>query len=569
MKPIKPEAKRDSKEQAEFAYDIFGIFPLVSKFIQHFLNNPKSVINYQSALASSFNSMFVSSMLQATDPTKKPVIDSKIVDKRFKNSMWDGHPYFSFWKQLYFSNVDLVEKTIKEIDDFSEKEKQKLLFFMRRFLESMSPINFPATNPDIIKETFQSGGSNLLNGLKNFAEDIDPKTGRLNMRMVDKNKFVVGDNLACTPGKIVFQNELIQIIQYKANTEMVYEIPLLMIPPWINKYYILDLRPENSLVRWLISKGFSVFVISWSEPNSKKRDFEFYDYFFEGVQPAIQFLQYEFNVKKINTLGYCIGGTLQALATSYLERAGDQSINTATFLTSMIDFSEPGDLGFFVDEDIVEKLEVIMEADGYLDGDHMSQVFNILRANDLIWHFFVNNYLKGKSPDAFDILYWNSDSTRLPKNMHSFYLREMYLNNNLVKVNALNMRGINIDIAKIKAPCCFVSAVEDHIAPWRSTFMGAKLLGGDKTFILTNGGHVAGIVNPPSTSRYSHYIGNLKDHSPEKWVEYAKNIKDSWWTSWSSWLAERSGSKIKALRIKNKLILEDAPGSYVRGEKAD
>ena len=561
--------KPDKKSLTEIEYDIFGIIPLLAKFLHYFLNNPRNFINFQSSWATSFSNMLVSNLVNPAENKKNGREINKTSGKMFKNTIWDEHPYFNFWKQLYLSNVDVVEKSIEDIEDFNENEKQKMLFFMRRFLESMSPMNFPATNPDIVKETFRSGGANLLNGLKNFAEDLDPKTGRLNMRMVDKNKFVVGDNLACTPGKIIFQNELVQLIQYQPTTNKVHEIPLLIIPPWINKYYILDLRPENSLVRWLVSEGFSVFVISWKEPNEESSDISFYDYFSKGVFQVIEFLKSELNFNKVNTLGYCIGGTLQALCLSYLERTGDKTINSATFLTSMIDFSEPGDLGFFVDEDIVEKLEVIMEVDGYLEGDHMSQVFNILRANDLIWHFFVNNYLKGKSPDAFDILYWNSDSTRLPRKMHSFYLREMYLKNSLAKPNALEMQGTLIDITKINSPSCFVSAVEDHIAPWRSTFAGAKLLGGEKTFILTNGGHVAGIVNPPESSRYSHYVSKLEFQFPDEWLENANNANDSWWTTWSSWLADKSGSKIKALNINQKFVIEDAPGSYVRSNYRD
>lgn len=561
--------KPDKKSFSEIEYDIFGIIPLISKFLHYFLNNPKNIINIQSSLASSFSNILVSSLINPTENQKNNHGSNKTSSKMFKNTMWDEHPYFYFWKRLYLSNVDVVEKSIEDIGDFSENEKQKLLFFMRRFLESMSPLNFPATNPDIVKETFRSGGTNLLNGLKNFAEDLDPKTGRLNMRMVDKNKFVVGDNLACTPGKIIFQNELVQLIQYQPTTKMAYEVPLLIIPPWINKYYILDLRPENSLVRWLVSEGFSVFVISWKEPNEENSEIDFYDYFSIGVHQVVNFMKSKLNFNRINTLGYCIGGTLQALCLSYFERISDNPINSATFLTSMIDFSEPGDLGFFVDEEIVEKLEVIMEADGYLDGSHMSQVFNILRANDLIWHFFVNNYLKGKSPDAFDILYWNSDSTRLPRKMHSFYLREMYLNNSLAKPDVLEIQGTKIDITKISTPSCFVSAVEDHIAPWRSTFAGAKLLGGEKTFILTNGGHVAGIVNPVESSRYSHYVSKLEFKSPDEWLESAKNMKASWWITWSSWLADNSGSRIKALNINPKSVIEDAPGSYVRSNYED
>ncbi len=561
--------KSDKKSLTEIEYDIFGIIPLLAKFLHYFLNNPRNFINFQSSWATSFSNMLVSNLVKPAENKKNGREINKTSGKMFKNTIWDEHPYFNFWKQLYLSNVDVVEKSIEDIEDFNENEKQKMLFFMRRFLESMSPMNFPATNPDIVKETFRSGGANLLNGLKNFAEDLDPKTGRLNMSMVDKNKFVVGDNLACTPGKIIFQNELVQLIQYRPTTNKVHEVPLLIIPPWINKYYILDLRPENSLVRWLVSEGFSVFVISWKEPNEESSDISFYDYFTKGVFQVIEFMKSKLNINKVNTLGYCIGGTLQALCLSYLERIGDKTINSATFLTSMIDFSEPGDLGFFVDEEIVEKLEIIMEVDGYLEGDHMSQVFNILRANDLIWHFFVNNYLKGKSPDAFDILYWNSDSTRLPRKMHSFYLREMYLKNSLAKPNALEMQGTLIDITKINSPSCFVSAVEDHIAPWHSTFAGAKLLGGEKTFILTNGGHVAGIVNPPESSRYSHYVSKLEFQFPDEWLENANNVNDSWWITWSSWLADKSGSKIKALNINQKFVIEDAPGSYVRSNYRD
>lgn len=405
-----------------------------------------------------------------------------------------------------------------------------------------------------------------MKGLSNLLDDISK--GRI--RQTDLKIFEVGENLAATKGKVVFQNDLMQLIQYEPTTKQVYETPLLIIPAWINKYYITDLSPENSMIKWMVDQGFMVFVVSWVNPDERHADKTFEDYMFEGPLAALGAIEKATGKKQINAMGYCLGGTLLSCLLSYMEAKKDKRIKTATFLTTLLDYEEAGDLAVFVDEEQLKNMETRMNAKGFLNGHEMGMTFNMLRSNDLIWSYVINNYLLGKNPFPFDILYWNSDVTRMPAKMHSFYLRNMYLNNNLSK-GKITLGGVKIDIGRITIPCYFLSAKEDHIAPWRSTYIGAHMLDRKEKnkkvhFVLTASGHVAGVVNPPAKKKYSYWENEKHPLSPEEWLNTAHETEGSWWVNWADWASHHSGKKIPAVKVGSGKLkpLEDAPGSYVK-----
>jgi polyhydroxyalkanoate synthase len=440
-------------------------------------------------------------------------------------------------------------------------------FYTRQYIDAVSPSNFLLTNPEVLRETVASGGHNLVKGLSNLLEDLSRGDGeQLRLRMTDEKAFQLGVNIATTPGKVVYQNELIQLIQYQPEKGTVHRRPLLIIPPWINKYYILDLRESNSFVKWAVGAGHTVFVISWVNPGKALAGKRFDDYLSEGVLAALDAVERATGEREANVVGYCLGGTLLAAALGYLEAKKDARIASATFLASLIDFAEGGELEVFIDEQQVKALEKKMARRGYLEGSEMATTFNMLRANDLIWSFVVNNYLLGRDPFPFDLLYWNSDSTRMPAAMHSFYLRNMYMKNLLAKPGGIRLHGVPIDLTHVKTPVYFVSTLEDHIAPWRSTYAGAKLFGGPVRFVLGGSGHIAGIVNHPAANKYAYWTGTKLSDKPDQWLEAASQHPGSWWTDWSGWVAQYGGGKVPA-RVpgKGKLkAIEEAPGSYVR-----
>ena len=443
----------------------------------------------------------------------------------------------------------------------------KVAFYTRQFVDAMAPTNFALTNPEVLRATLESGGANLVEGLRNFLADIDPVTGQLRTSMVDKSGFRLGDNIAASPGAVIFQNELMQLLQYAPSTAQVHRRPLLIIPPWINKFYVLDLQPANSFIRWAVGRGHTVFVISWINPDASLRDKDFDDYMMQGPLAALDAIAKATGEPDINAIGYCIGGTLLGATLAYMRAKGDTRIHAATFFTAMLDFSEPGDLGVFIDEQQLSSLEQTMAKRGYLDGKEMASTFNLLRANDLIWSFVVNNYLLGKSPAPFDLLYWNADSTRMPACMHSTYLRTMYQDNLLCQPGGMSIADTPLDLRAIALPTCFVSTLEDHIAPWKSTYQGARLLGGDVKFILGKAGHVAGIINPPGPRAYGHLEGPApRTLTAEDWLAAAKAVPGSWWTTWDTWISAFAGDDVAARQPGDGAlpVLEPAPGSYVK-----
>ena len=487
-------------------------------------------------------------------------------DRRFSNPAWNENLMFDLIKQSYLLTSRHVLKMVGGAD-LEPHQQHKLNFYTKQMTDALSPSNFALTNPEVLQAIAESKGGNLVKGLKNLAGDFAAGEGKLNISMVDKSKFEVGVNIATSPGKVVFQNDLMQLIQYAASTEKVFEKPLLIFPPWINKFYILDLGPENSFIKWAVSKGYTVFVVSWVNPDQSHSHKTFEDYMNEGIFTALDAVQEATGVEQINVIGYCIGGTLLACALSNMAATGDERIASATFFTAQVDFSEPGDLAVFIDEEQLDKLDRLMEKKGYIDGKEMGTSFNMLRANDLIWSFVVNNYLLGKSPAAFDLLYWNADATRMPVAMHSFYLREMYLNNKLVEPGGITMNGIPVDLTTIDIPIFLQSAKDDHIAPYASVYKATHHYSGPLTFMLAGSGHIAGVINPPSANKYYHYTNSEVPLDVEDWIEGAEYHEGSRWPYWHQWLYRKSGRKVAA-RIPGDGgldVIEDAPGSYVKG----
>jgi len=491
-----------------------------------------------------------------------PVVVPAKGDARFKGEDWSGHFVFDYIKQSYLIAARHMQHAVAGVEGLPEDSQKKIAFFTRQYVDALAPSNFAATNPEVLRETMASGGQNLIKGLSNLLGDIEKGEGQLRISMTDETAFQLGKNVATTPGKVVFQNALMQLIQYQPATSAVYRRPLLIIPPWINKYYILDLRPSNSFIKWALDQGHTVFVVSWVNPDQALAGKTFADYMTEGALAAMDAVRKATGEDKLNVIGYCLGGTLLGSALAYLAARGEERVGSATFFVALLDFSQPGELGVFIDEEQVQNLERRMNERGYLEGSEMASTFNLLRANDLVWSFVINNYLMGKDPFPFDLLYWNSDATRMPAKMHSFYLRNMYLKNQLGVPGAIELAGVPIDLSKVKLPAYFISTVEDHIAPWKSTYKGAKYLGGPVRFVLGGSGHIAGIVNPPAAKKYHYWTNEGLPATAEAWLEGATQRPGSWWEDWQHWIAAQNGDDKVPARIPSRAI-EDAPGSYV------
>jgi len=486
-------------------------------------------------------------------------------DKRFRSEEWLDNPFFNLLSQQYLLASEHINLLLNQLDYHDEKLAQRVRFFTRQYLDALSPDNYFHTNPQLIAETIKSHGKNLLLGLQNLLADIESESSTLLIKMTDMHAFKVGVNIAVTPGKVIYRNDLMELIQYTPDTPKVRSLPLLIIPPWINKYYILDLSPNDSLVRWLVSQGITVFIISWVNPDKTFAEKGLYDYLNEGPIAAIGVIKKQLGIKKVNALGFCIGGTLLSMLLAYYKAKKQNPIRSATLLASMIDFSDPGDIAVFIDEEQVTRLEEKMKRQGFLEGHFMASAFNSLRASDLIWSFFIRNYLRGKPPVPFDILYWNSDTTNMPAKMHSEYLRWMYLQNDLVKPNKIQLNGTPLDLSQIDTPTFFVSTIKDHIAPWKTTYLGYQLVKGKKRYLLGGSGHIAGIIIPPGTEKYGFYRQVDPKKTANAWLKSATFHTGSWWPEWFDWLTKQSGKQIDAPCFKNLPIkpLMDAPGTYV------
>ena len=530
------------------------------------MKNPDKLIEAQAQAWTAYTDLWINSARAFSGEQSSEVRKPEQGDHRFKHSAWDENPLFSFIKQSYLVTADAIHSAVADADDLDENTAKKAQFYTKQFVDAMSPTNFLVTNPEVLEATLESKGENLVKGMQNFIDDFDSDSGRLRIKMTDDQAFELGRNVALTPGKVVFQNDLFQLLQYNPSTEQAFRQPLLIIPPWINKYYVLDLQPQNSLIKWLVDQGHTVFVISWVNPDEKLGHKDFEDYVTEGALAAIDAVEKITGESAINLVGYCIGGTLLAATLAYMRTKDDtRGAASATYFVSLIDFSIPGDLGVFIDEQQLESLEKTMNERGYHDGKEMAATFNMLRSNDLIWSFYVHNYLLGKEPFPFDLLYWNADSTRLPARMHSTYLRTMYLNNKFKEPGGLSIAGSPIDVSAIQTPAYFISTEEDHIAPWEGAYLGAQLMAGPVRFVLGKSGHIAGIINPPAANKYGYYTGPAVNVSSREWYDNAELHPGSWWTDWQAWLEQYSGEKIPARQpgANAQAIIEDAPGSYV------
>lgn len=561
---IEEYLQKQDMDPGDYNWDPLNIAGAYTSYLERLSEDPAFFWDQQAQFWQRWFHLWQESTLKFLgDEEADTLIEPDKSDRRFRDPEWQEGAVFDFLKQSYLLTAEWMEKSVRETPGLEDDKKEKLAFATRLFTSAISPSNFAMTNPEVIRETLDTGGENLLKGLENLIEDLERGQGELKISTTDYDAFEVGKNLAVTPGQVVFQNDLMQLIQYKPQTEKVFKRPLLIIPPWINKYYILDMRPENSFINWAVQQGHTVFIISWVNPDEKLAQKSFESYMNEGVLTALDQIENITGEKDFNVIGYCLGGTLLAITLSYLRQHKKQDrIASATFFTTLIDFEDSGELKLFTDEAQLQIMEKSMQDKGYLEARKMQQTFSILRANDLIWSFVVNNYLLGKEPFPFDLLYWNDDSTNLPAAMHTFYLRKMYQENQLVKPGGIQMDDTPIDVRKIKTPSYFLSTKEDHIAPWQATFAGSKLLGGDVTFTLAASGHIAGVVNPPAKNKYCYWTSDVDLEQAEDWLDSAKQKDGSWWPHWQKWMKNYTGDKVPARKIKDGI--EPAPGRYVK-----
>jgi len=570
--------KRQAAQAGNGPFDPLNLTGAFSALLKGMMANPAAVLEAQFQLWRDYMNLWERTATRMLGGKSEPVIQPAPGDKRFKDKDWQDNQIFDFIKQSYLLTANWMQETAaKASGQLDPKTRRRIEFYTKQFADAIAPTNFVLTNPEVLRATLQSNGENLVKGLNNLLEDLERGEGQLSIRQ-SADAFRIGENIATAPGKVVFRNELIELLQFDPTTEKVYERPLLIFPPWINKFYILDLRPENSFIRWAVAQGYTVFVASWVNPDVRLAQKSFEDYMREGIFAALDAVRDATGVEKINTIGYCIGGTLLSATLAFMAAKGDERVNSATFFAAQADFSEAGDLQIFIDDEQLESMRQTMQASGgVLEGRKMGTTFNMLRANDLIWSFVVSNYLLGKEPAPFDLLYWNSDTTRMPEATHLYYLREFYKNNALA-AGKMSFDNVKLDLAKVKTPVYLQSAKEDHIAPFRSVYKSTHLFGGPVRFIIAGSGHIAGVINPPSAKKYQYWIndavgaqpdGKVKAPYPatvEEWQAGMVEHPGSWWPDWDAWLSKLSGKKVPARKPGDgKLkVLGDAPGEYVK-----
>ncbi|MHA6613443.1 class I poly(R)-hydroxyalkanoic acid synthase [Photobacterium damselae] len=535
------------------------------KFFEQAANQPAAMLKVQTHWWE--QQLQIWQNLVLSDPSKS-VVEAELGDKRFANEAWQNELLYNFIKQSYLLFSKTYQDTIDSIEGVDEKTKERISFFSRQAINALSPSNFIATNPELLKMTLEQNGENLIAGLEKFKEDIESSADILKVRMTNNNAFRIGDDIATTEGNVVYRNDLFELIQYRPLTEKVHATPLLIVPPFINKYYILDLTAKNSMVRWLLEQGHSVFMMSWRNPGKAQADTEFGDYITDGVVKAVSAIEDITGQQQVNAAGYCIGGTLLACTVAYYAaKRMKKRIKSASFFTTILDFSQPGEIGAFVNDTVVSAIEQQNKVKGYMDGRSLSVTFSMLRENSLYWNYYVDNYLKGKSPVDFDLLYWNSDSTNVAGPCHNFLLRDFYLENKLIQDKGVKIDGVWMDLNKIKIPSYFISTKEDHIALWQGTYRGALLTGGNKTFVLGASGHVAGIVNPPNKNKYGYWTNDNLDDSADEWLTNAEYAEGSWWTHWDQWLSQHNRQEQVepySPGSENYPVIDSAPGQYVK-----
>jgi len=568
-------AERSAKLLADFARkdhasslsaaagDELGIARAYMDLYSKLLSDPARIAAFSTNMMLDYMQLWQSSWMRMLGMETTPVAMPAKGDGRFRDGDWSENFMFDYVKQSYLIAARHIQHAAAHVEGLSPESEKKVAFFTRQYVEALSPSNFALTNPQVLRETLASGGQNLLKGLNNLLSDME-KGG---ISMTDEKAFRLGKNVATTPGKVVFQTDLMQLIQFQPTTPDAYRIPLVIVPPWINKYYILDLREKNSFIKWALDQGHTVFVVSWVNPDARLAQMGFEDYMKQGPLAALDAVEKATGERQVNFIGYCLGGTLLGATLGYLaSRNQADRVRSATFFVSLLDFSAPGELGVFIDEAQVGNLEKKMNERGYLEGSEMAATFNLLRSNDLIWSFVINNYLMGKDPFPFDLLYWNSDATRMPARMHSFYLRNMYLKNLLGVPGGITLDGVPIDLSQVKQPSYFISTAEDHIAPWKTTYKGSRYLGGEVRFVLGGSGHIAGIVNPPAAKKYHYWTNEARPDSAEDWFKTATRHPGSWWEDWQAWMErQNAGERIPARKPGDGDLkpLEDGPGSYV------
>lgn len=568
---IDPEWQGAAEEEFDLS-TVIGVPEVFAELTKRIMSDPERLAQAQAAFWQNGLKLLTYFNHRLAGAQPQPVIQPNAGDRRFQDPDWSENPYFDTLKQQYLLFYRWLEDMVLDTKGLSEQERKKALFFTRRAVDAMAPTNFLFTNPEALHETIETRGDNLIRGIRLALEDLERGHGRLSPRATPNGAFEVGTNLANTPGKIVYRNAMMELIQYAPSTDKVRKVPLLIVPPWINKYYILDLTPDKSFIKWAVDQGHTVFIISWANPDEHLANKSFTDYMLEGPLAALDAIEQATGETQVNAAGYCIGGTLLACTMSYLaqtkkSKKAQNRIKSATFFTTLLDFDNVGELSVFIDRGLIERLEQHMENNGILHGREMSSTFSLLRANDLVWQFAVNSYLLGREPKPFDILYWNADSTNMPAAMHAYYLRNMYLENRLKEPGGVEMNGIGIDLSTITQPCYFLAARDDHIAPWAGVMASTKLVSGPVKFVLSGSGHVAGVINPPKFKKYGYLTNASKTHDAKDWREGASQHPGSWWPDWGKWVARHAGAKDIAQRIPGhgKLkALGDAPGEYVK-----
>ena len=560
LKPVE-----EGRAKAGVSEEVSDVVKTIGQVVEHWAMDPQRVVLAQTSLTKGFLDLWTGTMRRLQGEATAPVATPDPADKRFRDPEWSDNPVYDFIKQAYLITTRWAEDLVREANGVDPHTKHKAEFYVRQIASALAPTNFVATNPELMRATLKENGENLVRGMKMLAEDIEAGKGTLKLRQTTAGTFEVGVNLATTPGKVVFRNDLIELIQYEPATPTVYKRPLLIVPPWINKFYILDLNPEKSFIRWAVSQGLTVFTISWVNPDERQAKKSFEDYMREGIFAALDAVEKATGEKSVTAIGYCVGGTLLSVALSYMAAVADKRIESATLFTTQVDFTHAGDLSVFVDEEQIKSIEDRMYARGYLEGSSMASAFNMLRPNDLIWPYVVNVYLKGESPFPFDLLFWNSDSTRMPAANHSFYLRNCYLENKLAK-GEMEIGGKRLDLRKVKIPIYNLAAREDHIAPARSVFKGSKCFGGPVTYVLAGSGHIAGVVNPASKPKYQFWTGGKVEGTFEAWLSGATETPGTWWPHWMQWIAEQAPAMVKARKPGSRKLkpLCDAPGEYVK-----
>lgn len=562
--------ERTMQNQGNRALDPLNMHQAYLDFMNSLMANPARLWELQMEYWQQWFNLVNESTRHLLGEPYKDLYTPESGDRRFREKVWQESPVFDFIKQSYLLTSRWMHKVAHSAEGLDRTTQEKIDFYTRQFADALSPSNFVLTNPEVLKETIDTHGENLVRGLQNLLEDIERGNGELKISTTDYTAFEPGRNLAMTPGKVIYENDLMQLIQYTPATDKVFRRPLLIIPPWINKYYILDMRPDNSFIRWIVAQGHTVFTISWVNPDHRLAKKRFEDYLREGVLNALDVIRQITGETSCNAVGYCLGGTLLTIALAFLaEKKQSEKITSATFLTTLIDFENSGELKLFVDDTQLALLDREMAEKGFLEARELQRTFSLLRANDLIWSFVVNNYLMGREPFPFDLLYWNDDSTNMPAAMHSFYLRKMYRDNLLTLPGGITIDGLPIDVRKIRTPAWFLSTREDHIAPWKATYDGARLLGGPKSFTLAASGHIAGVVNPPDAGKYCFWSADDLLQDPDSWLKNAAETPGSWWPHWEKWLRARAGEKISAAaRTPGNhpafKPIEDAPGRYVK-----